>query len=240
MTDAGILSEDKLFATLDPTTRAMNLPNGEKILLTDTVGFIRKLPHNLIEAFKSTLEEAKYADIIVHVVDASSPDRDIQMDVVYKTLKELEVGDKPVVTCLTSVISLKMGIRKRRFYGILRQMKRHIFPHVPEAALQILKQFWKRLSGRAVCIWYRPLHTPMPEKSSRSAHRDSLSKKNTQKTELKWKRMCRKHCIRSFNSSCFATKSLRKGEMRKSLNQRFSHNRIVPQASQFWIYRRTE
>ena len=96
MTDAGILSEDKLFATLDPTTRAMNLPNGEKILLTDTVGFIRKLPHNLIEAFKSTLEEAKYADIIVHVVDASSPDRDIQMDVVYKTLKELEVGDKPV------------------------------------------------------------------------------------------------------------------------------------------------
>ena len=98
MTDAGILSEDKLFATLDPTTRAMYLPNGEKILLTDTVGFIRKLPHNLIEAFKSTLEEAKYADIIVHVVDASSPDRDIQMDVVYKTLKELEVGDKPVVT----------------------------------------------------------------------------------------------------------------------------------------------
>ena len=98
MTDAGILSEDKLFATLDPTPRAMNLPNGEKILLTDTVGFIRKLPHNLIEAFKSTLEEAKYADIIVHVVDASSPDRDIQMDVVYKTLKELEVGDKPVVT----------------------------------------------------------------------------------------------------------------------------------------------
>ena len=98
MTDAGILSEDKLFATLDPTTRAMTLPNGEKILLTDTVGFIRKLPHNLIEAFKSTLEEAKYADIIVHVVDASSPDRDIQMEVVYKTLKELEVGDKPVVT----------------------------------------------------------------------------------------------------------------------------------------------
>ena len=112
--------------------------------------------------------------------------------------------------------------------GILRQMKRHIFPHVPEEALQILKRFWKRLSGRAVCIWYRPLHTPMPEKSSRSAHRDSLSKKNTQKTELKWKRMCRKRCIRSFNSSCFATKSLRKGEMRKSLNQRFSHNRIVP------------
>lgn len=98
LTHAGILSEDKLFATLDPTTRAMTLPNGEKILLTDTVGFIRKLPHNLIEAFKSTLEEAKYADIIIHVVDSSSPDMDIQMEVVYKTLKELEVGDKPIVT----------------------------------------------------------------------------------------------------------------------------------------------
>ena len=109
MTDAGILSEDKLFATLDPTTRAMNLPNGEKILLTDTVGFIRKLPHNLIEAFKSTLEEAKYADIIVHVVDASSPDRDIQMDVVYKTLKELEVGDKPVVTLFNKYDKFENG-----------------------------------------------------------------------------------------------------------------------------------
>ena len=121
MTDAGILSEDKLFATLDPTTRAMNLPNGEKILLlkafteiagrreTDAVGFIRKLPHNLIEAFKSTLEEAKYADIIVHVVDASSPDRDIQMDVVYKTLKELEVGDKPVVTLFNKCDKFENG-----------------------------------------------------------------------------------------------------------------------------------
>ena len=109
MTDAGILSEDKLFATLDPTTRAMNLPNGEKILLTDTVGFIRKLPHNLIEAFKSTLEEAKYADIIVHVVDASSPDRDIQMDVVYKTLKELEVGDKLVVTLFNKCDKFENG-----------------------------------------------------------------------------------------------------------------------------------
>ena len=109
LTKAAVLEEDKLFATLDPTTRAMNLPNGEKILLTDTVGFIRKLPHNLIEAFKSTLEEAKYADIIVHVVDASSPDRDIQMDVVYKTLKELEVGDKPVVTLFNKCDKFENG-----------------------------------------------------------------------------------------------------------------------------------
>lgn len=98
LTDANVLSEDKLFATLDPTTRALQLPNGEKILLTDTVGFIRKLPHNLIEAFKSTLEEAKYADIIIHVVDCSNPDMDRQMETVYDTLKELEVGDKPIVT----------------------------------------------------------------------------------------------------------------------------------------------
>ncbi|MDO5402158.1 MAG: GTPase HflX [Eubacteriales bacterium] len=98
LTDANVLSEDKLFATLDPTTRALQLPNGEKILLTDTVGFIRKLPHNLIEAFKSTLEEAKYADIIIHVVDCSNPDMDKQMETVYETLAELEVGDKPIVT----------------------------------------------------------------------------------------------------------------------------------------------
>ena len=98
LTDAGVLSEDKLFATLDPTTRALELPNGEKILLTDTVGFIRKLPHNLIEAFKSTLEEAKYADIIVHVVDVSNHDYEQQMTTVYATLKQLGVGDKPVIT----------------------------------------------------------------------------------------------------------------------------------------------
>ena len=76
----------------------MELPNGEKILLTDTVGFIRKLPHNLIEAFKSTLEEAKYADIIVHVVDVSNPDYEQQMSTVYATLKQLGVEGKPVVT----------------------------------------------------------------------------------------------------------------------------------------------
>ena len=98
LTDAGVLSENKLFATLDPTTRSMELPNGEKVLLTDTVGFIRKLPHNLIEAFKSTLEEAKYADIIVHVVDVSNPNYEQQMSTVYATLKQLGVEGKPVVT----------------------------------------------------------------------------------------------------------------------------------------------
>ena len=98
LTDASVLSEDKLFATLDPTTRNLTLDNGEQVLLTDTVGFIRKLPHNLIDAFRSTLEEAKYADVIIHVVDASNPDMDIQMHVVYDTLKDLGVSDKTILT----------------------------------------------------------------------------------------------------------------------------------------------
>ncbi len=98
LTGAGVLEEDKLFATLDPTTRNLKLPSKQEVLLTDTVGFIRKLPHHLIEAFRSTLEEAKYADIILHVVDASNPQMDEQMYIVYETLTNLEVKDKPIIT----------------------------------------------------------------------------------------------------------------------------------------------
>lgn len=98
LTDAGVLEEDKLFATLDTTTRVLKLESGEQILLTDTVGFIRKLPHHLIDAFRSTLEEAKYADMILHVVDASNPDADAHMYIVYETLAKLGVKDKPVIT----------------------------------------------------------------------------------------------------------------------------------------------
>ena len=98
LTGVNVLAEDKLFATLDPTTRQRKLPGGQEILLTDTVGFIRKLPHHLIEAFKSTLEEAKYADLILHVADASNPQMDEQMYIVYETLKSLQVTDKPVIT----------------------------------------------------------------------------------------------------------------------------------------------
>ena len=98
LTGAGILAQDKLFATLDPTTRGLKLASGQEILLTDTVGFIRKLPHHLIEAFKSTLEEARYSDIVLHVVDASNPQMDTQMYVVYDTLRQLKIGDKTVVT----------------------------------------------------------------------------------------------------------------------------------------------
>ncbi|MCF0129145.1 MAG: GTPase HflX [Pseudobutyrivibrio sp.] len=98
LTDADILEWDALFATLDPTTREMTLDNDQKLLLTDTVGFIRKLPHHLVDAFRSTLEEAKYADFIIHVVDVSNPQMDRQMEIVYETLDRLKVGDKPVIT----------------------------------------------------------------------------------------------------------------------------------------------
>jgi GTP-binding protein HflX len=98
LTDAAVLEEDKLFATLDPTTRILELSGKQQVLLTDTVGFIRKLPHHLIEAFKSTLEEAKYADYIFHVVDASNPQRDKQMHITYQTLDDLGVKDKTIVT----------------------------------------------------------------------------------------------------------------------------------------------
>ncbi|MGN0317492.1 MAG: GTPase HflX [Lachnospira sp.] len=139
LTDAGVLSENKLFATLDPTTRGLELPDGQKVLLTDTVGFIRKLPHNLIEAFKSTLEEAVYSDIIVHVVDCSNPDYERQMVTVYETLSNLGVADKPVVTlfnkcdcfedtpCVkdlkadyTAYISAKTGMGLNSFLEILQ------------------------------------------------------------------------------------------------------------------------
>ena len=98
LTGAKILAEDKLFATLDPTTRVLDLEDGQQILLTDTVGFIRKLPHHLVEAFKSTLEEAKYADYIIHVVDASNPQAEKQMEVVYDTLRQLGASGKKIVT----------------------------------------------------------------------------------------------------------------------------------------------
>ena len=106
LTDAGVLEEDKLFATLDPTSRNYKLSNGQEVILTDTVGFIRKLPHHLINAFRSTLEEAKYADIILHVVDVSNPHADSHIITVYETLKGLGIVDKPVVTLFNKIDKL--------------------------------------------------------------------------------------------------------------------------------------
>lgn len=165
LTDAGVLEEDKLFATLDPTTRMMELSAGQNILLTDTVGFIRKLPHHLIEAFKSTLEEAKYADIILHVVDASNPQKEKQMHVVYETLSQLGVTDKKVITLFnkqdkitepevlkdmkadkTLRISAKTGDGldelKRELENILRErsiLLERIFPYEKAGLIQLVR-----------------------------------------------------------------------------------------------------
>ena len=107
LTHSDVLEEDMLFATLDPTTRSYEMENGQKILFTDTVGFINKLPHHLIQAFRSTLEEAKYADMILHVVDCSDENYEIHMDVVYDTLKHLDVKDKPVLTVFNKIDRLR-------------------------------------------------------------------------------------------------------------------------------------
>ncbi|MBE5952887.1 MAG: GTPase HflX [Lachnospiraceae bacterium] len=103
LTDAGVLEEDKLFATLDPTSRNLKLLNGQEIIITDTVGFIRKLPHHLINAFRSTLEEAKYADIILHVVDVSNPHADNHIITVYETLDNLGVENKTIITAFNKI-----------------------------------------------------------------------------------------------------------------------------------------
>ena len=115
LTEADVLEEDKLFATLDPTTRILALDGKQQVLLTDTVGFIRKLPHHLIEAFKSTLEEAKYADIIFHVVDASNMQREKQMFITYRTLDDLGVKDKKFVTLFNKQDKLESAGSYRDF-----------------------------------------------------------------------------------------------------------------------------
>ncbi len=115
LTGAGVLEEDKLFATLDPTTRSLKLESGQEVLLTDTVGFISKLPHQLIDAFKSTLEEAVYADMLIHVVDVSGPQMDARMHTVYETLEKLGAADKPLITAFNKTDKLSEKIPVRDF-----------------------------------------------------------------------------------------------------------------------------
>ncbi|MBQ9083124.1 MAG: GTPase HflX [Clostridia bacterium] len=97
LTQAGVLAEDKLFATLDPTARALRLPHGQTVMLIDTVGLVRRLPHHLVEAFKSTLEEAAQADVILNVCDASSDEAATHLQVTQNLLAELGIGDRPVI-----------------------------------------------------------------------------------------------------------------------------------------------
>ena len=166
LTDAQVLEEDKLFATLDPTTRILELSGGKQILLTDTVGFIRKLPHHLIDAFRSTLEEARYADMILHMVDASNPQMDTQMHVVYETLSELGVADKTIITLFnkqdrieckeimrdlkarqTLDISAKTGMGLEKLKGTLEKILQErdilierIYPYDKAGLIQIIRR----------------------------------------------------------------------------------------------------
>ncbi|MCR4584997.1 MAG: GTPase HflX [Lachnospiraceae bacterium] len=117
LTDASVLSENKLFATLDPTTRSCRLKGGGELLFTDTVGFINKLPHQLIDAFRSTLEEAGYADIILHVADASDTSLDMHMQVVYETLRELDIVGKPMITAFNKTDLIEEGLRLKDMHA---------------------------------------------------------------------------------------------------------------------------
>lgn len=126
LTQAEVLEDDMVFSTLDTTTRVLQLSGKQEILLTDTVGFIRKLPHHLVEAFKGTLEEAKYADILIHVVDTSNPQMETQMHVVYETLRQLGVEGKPIITVFNKIDKLPERRNFRDFkadYSIMASAK---------------------------------------------------------------------------------------------------------------------
>jgi GTPase len=120
LTGAGVLAEDKLFATLDPTTRRLRLPTNQNVLLTDTVGFIKKLPHGLVEAFKATLEEVVQADLLLHVVDISHPQAAEQIDAVNTVLAEIAAAGKPTIMVFNKIDQLPGGVS-----GLLQEK----FPH---------------------------------------------------------------------------------------------------------------
>lgn len=172
LTGAEVLAEDKLFATLDPSTRGYRMRSGQEVLFTDTVGFIRKLPHHLIDAFRSTLEEAKYADMILHVADVSNPQMDEQMYTVYETLQDLGVGDKPVITAfnkqdllteetvlrdfkadetvqISALTGAGMEALEECMERILRKQKaavEYIFPYSEAAKIQAIRKYGELLS----------------------------------------------------------------------------------------------
>ncbi len=147
LTNAQVLEMDALFATLDPTTRLLTLSGKQEILLTDTVGFIRKLPHHLIDAFRSTLEEAKYADYIIHVVDASNPQMEKQMYIVYETLRQLGVEGKPVLTLFN-----KQDLRTdtEALHDARADMTLHISARTGERMEQVKEALEQMLRGNKI------------------------------------------------------------------------------------------
>ena len=120
LTDAGVLAQDKLFATLDPTSRALKLPSGVSVMLIDTVGLVRRLPHHLVEAFRSTLEEAAQSDIIINLCDASSEEARVHLSVTNELLESLGCGDTPIITVLNKCDLLDDSILTPDFGGYIR------------------------------------------------------------------------------------------------------------------------
>ncbi len=120
LTDAGVLAEDKLFATLDPTARALRLPHGQSVMLIDTVGLVRRLPHHLVEAFKSTLEEAAQADVLLNVCDASSDEAAAHLDVTARLLAEIGVQEQPVITVMNKCDRLAADVPVAAMPGVVR------------------------------------------------------------------------------------------------------------------------
>jgi len=177
LTQAGVLSEDKLFATLDTTTRKFILPNHQEILLIDTVGFIRKIPTTLVAAFRSTLEEAVYTDILLHIVDVSHPLVEEHADTTYEVLKELNISGHPVITVLNKVDQLenklvlhKLRVKYPRTVAIsatnregfpdllhlmeeeLRKLRKVVHLRVPQSSYELVSELMTQ--GRVITIDY--------------------------------------------------------------------------------------
>ena len=145
LTGAGVLAEDKLFATLDPTSRSIELPDGRNLLLVDTVGLIRRLPHHLVEAFKSTLEEAACADIIIHVCDASDPEAAEKADVTLKTLADLGAAEIPVVTVLNKCDKIEETIPENDSTVKISALKKQGIDKLLECIARNLPETAKRM-----------------------------------------------------------------------------------------------
>lgn len=145
MTGAAVLAENKLFATLDPTTRKYNLPSGKSILLTDTVGFIKKLPHNLVDAFYATLEEAAFSEVLLLVLDASAPDIELQLETTFKVLKEIDAEDHQKIIVFNKTDSID-SFKKT---SVLTQYPNSIFvsAHTKEGIEELALAIEEALSG---------------------------------------------------------------------------------------------
>jgi GTP-binding protein HflX len=150
MSGADVLVEDRLFATLDSTTRSVELENGLEALLTDTVGFIRKLPHHLVASFRSTLEEAREADVLLHVVDASHPDREEHEEVVREVLADLDLSERPLLLVYNKIDRLthdeELALRKRT-EALVADPAVFVSAHQPESLDALRRALVDRLRG---------------------------------------------------------------------------------------------